>query len=347
MSALHDLLLAFSLLISNELIFTIIILLLAFFFSKSQKHNQAHSLLSLLFAFLLSMAFKSLVAQPRPCWLGSFSPIECPQDYSMPSIHSAVAFALAFSLIKTKRFLPSFLFAFLVAGTRVFLGVHSFEDIAGGLATSVLAVAISDRAFPNASAISHNKKAKKYFSKNYSELARKLVQIFSGLFLIAFIMLYGMQYAIIMLFSLLAFGAFIFHLKAIGCKLPVIDSLLDYFERPEGGHGEGAMSFVAGLLISTTMLPAKLAIISIMLLSFSDSLAAIAGKNSSLRLPHHPKKTYLGTAAFMAAAFPAYFIAGLSGVVMVIIAAIIESLPLGIDDNLLIPLSGFVFKIIK
>ncbi|MCL6089328.1 MAG: phosphatase PAP2 family protein [Candidatus Marsarchaeota archaeon] len=350
MEPISETFLLFSRLINNDLIFTASVLLLAYLAARrpADSPRRAHLVAALMAAFLLSMLLKPLIVEPRPCWLGLPSLVACPSDYSMPSTHAAVAFALAFALIRRRSFPPFLLFALLVAGSRLFLGVHTLPDVAGGMAVALLAVALADRAVPDAAAITPAKKMAAsaraptfaHVSDHHSELARKILQIIIGIALLALVMAAGVEPAIMLLFAVLAAGSLLFHLKARGHALPLIDSLLLRLERPGAAHGEGAMSMAAGLLMGLTLLPLPLAQVSIILLSLSDSAAALAGRGQTLRLPHHPQKSYLGSAAFIAAALPAYFLAGWDGLLMVFIAAMLESLPSGIDDNLLMPLSG-------
>ena len=344
MEPISETFLLFSRLIDNDLIFTAVVLLLAWLAARrpADSPRRAHLVAALMAAFLLSMLLKPLIAEPRPCWLGLPSLVACPSDYSMPSTHAAVAFALAFALIRRRSFPPALLFALLVAGSRLFLGVHTLPEVAGGMAVAMLAVALADRAVPDAPAITPPKKtaAPTRASDHHSELARKILQILIGLGLLALVAVAGVEPAIMLLFAVLAAGSLLFHLKARGHALPLVDSLLSRLERPGAAHGEGAMSMAAGLLMGLTLLPLPLAQVSIILLSLSDSAAALAGRGQTLRLPHHPQKSYLGSAAFIAAALPAYFLAGWDGLLMVLIAAMLESLPSGLDDNLLMPLSG-------
>ncbi len=360
MEPILELFLLFSSLINHDMIFTAVVLLLALLAARrpADSSRRAHLVAALAAAFILSMLLKPLIAEPRPCWLGLPALAACPADYSMPSAHSAVAFALAFALIRRRSFPPALLFALLVAGSRMFLGVHTLPDVAGGMAVALLAVALADRAVPDAAAITPPKKIAQaaaasgrggpassfspsaHVADHHSELARKILQIIIGLGLLAMVALWGAEPAVTLLFAVLAAGSLLFHLKARGHALPLADSLLSRLERPGAARGEGAMTLAAGLLMGLTLLPLPLAQVSIILLSLSDSAAALAGRGQTLRLPHHPQKSYLGSAAFIVAALPAYFLAGWDGLLMVLIAAILESLPSGLDDNLLMPLSG-------
>ncbi|MDI6798710.1 MAG: phosphatase PAP2 family protein [Candidatus Aenigmarchaeota archaeon] len=76
--------------------------------------------------------FKIWFQVPRPCLELS----QCPTGYSFPSGHAAVIFAFAsiFSLeTKKKKFcLAAFMFAILVALSRVFLNYHTYADILAG-----------------------------------------------------------------------------------------------------------------------------------------------------------------------------------------------------------------------
>jgi undecaprenyl-diphosphatase len=97
-------------------------------------------ILAMLPAILLSYQFAyvlKLIAQvPRPC----FGTAYCPSTYSFPSGHAAVIFAFATVLamkIKKKIVWAIFIFAALVALSRVMLNVHTYFDIMAGAAVGV------------------------------------------------------------------------------------------------------------------------------------------------------------------------------------------------------------------
>lgn len=88
---------------------------------------------------------KPLLERARPCQL--FAPedinllVGCGSGYAMPSAHAANVFGQAVLISRHVRFTrwPLYLFAFLVAISRVFVGVHYPGDIFVGAVVGVLA----------------------------------------------------------------------------------------------------------------------------------------------------------------------------------------------------------------
>ncbi len=81
---------------------------------------------------------------PRPCVGQPF----CPLDFSFPSGHSSAAFAVfVFLAFNTKNMLYRTIFiasAFVVAYSRIYLGVHTIVDVAvGALIGTVIGIIIS------------------------------------------------------------------------------------------------------------------------------------------------------------------------------------------------------------
>ncbi len=92
---------------------------------------------------------KKLVMRPRPFLdVPSLVPaIKPPKNFSFPSGHTTLAFAVAFiiSRILPKRYsIPAFLIAALVAFSRLYLGVHYPSDILGGICVGYVAGLITE-----------------------------------------------------------------------------------------------------------------------------------------------------------------------------------------------------------
>lgn len=112
-------------------------------------------------------------------------------------------------------------------------------------------------------------------------------------------------------------------------------------------------------VVALCLFPARVEFTSAMLciLAFGDSAAALGGRRwGRRRLPWNPRKTWIGMGCFLAAALPIGSIAywgearpsvALStafacGFCAAVPAAIAETLPLRIDDNLRISIAAFV-----
>lgn len=91
----------------------------------------------------LNLCLKNLVARVRPyVAIKGLEPItHLPSDYSFPSGHTGIAFALAsviFFKCPRKIGVPALLLAALIGFTRLYLGVHYPTDVIAGAAVGML-----------------------------------------------------------------------------------------------------------------------------------------------------------------------------------------------------------------
>jgi membrane-associated phospholipid phosphatase len=119
------------------------LLILAVLATEPRNEKRGKIAAAIIIAGLLTLAAKDLVMQPRPC-IGGDSLIQCPLDYSLPSGHAAIAFTLMIAFIGNRYFPLYWLFALLVAYSRFYLGVHTFEDIAAALVAAPIAYQLAD-----------------------------------------------------------------------------------------------------------------------------------------------------------------------------------------------------------
>lgn len=116
---------------------------------KARKNNQRAAICTALSLALVTVFVQIayLVYQrPRPFIAHEVNLlIPPPQDPSFPSNSTAVAFAIALAVWLQKRFLGNFLLipAFLVALSRIYLGVHYPSDILGGMVFSLISSLVS------------------------------------------------------------------------------------------------------------------------------------------------------------------------------------------------------------
>lgn len=106
---------------------------------KKTRKVGCMMLLSLLYVLVVNnMLLKNLVSRIRPYEVfEELVPlIAKPSDASFPSGHAACAFASAGILYRNlpKRFaIPAVILAFLIAFSRLYLGVHYFSDVLCGM----------------------------------------------------------------------------------------------------------------------------------------------------------------------------------------------------------------------
>ena len=183
-------------------------------------------------------------------------------------------------------------------------------------------------------------------TSNNTEALRKAVHIGAGFFAIALKWLTTSQAAA---FAAAAFLFNLFVLPRIGGKR---------LARNDRGFDRGILLYPLAVLALILAFPRdpEIAAVVWVILAFGDGIATLVGRNFGVRkLPWNPDKSILGTLAFIEVALPAgYGISLFLGgdptrlppfiviAIAVLVCALVESLPLHVDDNLTIPLAGGV-----
>ncbi|GEM_PF-974790 len=313
---------------------------------KSDYRRVVPILSVIAISLLLSLALKPALALERPCEGGMARGIDCPQGFSLPSVHTAVAFALVAATVGLRTFPIYFIWGLLIGISRVYLNVHTVSDVGAGIAIAIFSTAIvdslgiSEGIFAMRGLHAPGGSGRHLYARD--EFTRKIVQAFIGLVAIFSSIYLGMGNTVLAVTYCLAAGLVLFHLKSYGHNMPIVDRILTRLERPSSPAGFGALNFFAGLLICLTLIPSpQLALSAVFVLSISDGAAAFFGRGSR-GLPHHPHKTYRGSLAFFLSALPVYFIGGVPALILATLATLIESLPLPLDDNLTIPWAGVI-----
>lgn len=124
-------------LLNNNFYFIVIIALLLLFFEPRWEKRTKLAVVMIV-ALVLSVGIKEIIKESRPC-IALQSKVSCPSDYSFPSVHSAVAFALMLGFINKPSFPIYFAFAIFTAFSRIYLGVHTFDDVLAGLVIAPIA----------------------------------------------------------------------------------------------------------------------------------------------------------------------------------------------------------------
>lgn len=125
--------------VAKNFILFIPIIIIALLLSKNKedKIDAIYIALTIGVSLLLGYITKKIYYHPRPFVMGvGVDLIPGEPTSSFPSNHTTSMFSLSFSLLfvkKPKLALVSFFFAFAVAFSRVFVGVHFPFDILGGI----------------------------------------------------------------------------------------------------------------------------------------------------------------------------------------------------------------------
>jgi len=130
-------------LFADYYLYIILPLSLILFYKRFGRKKVASLVLGLLLLYLSVPYLKELFHQSRPC--NELLKVSCPMDYSFPSGHTAVAFAFAFFSIGTAAFPFYYMSAFLIAVSRVYLGVHVFNDVVGGVVIGIFSYFVSEK----------------------------------------------------------------------------------------------------------------------------------------------------------------------------------------------------------
>ena len=111
----------------------------AFVLVFSTTKNKKLFVLSLAIAVLLGLGLKVFFGVERPCVNGA-SLVSCPflDSYGFPSSHALIATALAMGALGTFLFIPLVFLAVIISLSRLWLGVHTLDQVAGGFALAVM-----------------------------------------------------------------------------------------------------------------------------------------------------------------------------------------------------------------
>jgi len=257
---------------SNLVIFVLILFPLAFALLKKRKVFFTFLVPSLMATTFMVEVLKKVTAISRPFVenpqiLGIQTNI--PSNFSFPSLHTALAtfFAWSLAFLKPKLSWVGFALLLVIALSRVYLGLHYFQDLIGGFAIATLIfwlLFILQR---------RQEIAKIRQSVN---LRRKIVHLFYG-FSLVFLIEYQILDTSLFLILTLVWG--ILTLSSAIWLPPKLKSLIMYFERDKSPSflGKGSFLFTLSSFLSFLLFPQKIAIVAIINLAIGDSVNALVG----------------------------------------------------------------------
>ncbi len=313
-----------------------LVLALYFYFVKKDVKTVKVLLLSLLLAGVLSIALKSIYHEARPC----AGLLECNSDFGFPSSHASVTFAIAFALIGTEMFLPALIFALYASIMRVLTGLHSFPQIVAGAVLGVIsAILIRDLLIKNLEKV---KQAR-------NESIRQVVHFLSAVFGIALFYVFDFEVAVLILSVVLIAGIVLFSFVQSN-RLSFLVKRISHLERSGDLIGRGALSLCLGVMFTLLFSrPLQDAFAVVAILAVADAASTIIGVRFGTRkFSFNSKKSIQGTAAFIVAGFIAgsLFVPMEKAFVLAAVLAVVEILPLRVDDNLSIPIVGSLLTLI-
>ena len=177
------------------------------------------------------------------------------------------------------------------------------------------------------------------------EINRQVFHILMGICLLLVLLGFGRSKTIYFLFGVLFVGVLLINLVSRGINVPVATWFVEKFERKDALlPGYGSAWYVVGLLMLCLLIEDVYSLSAgIIVFAFGDSASTIFGSLGKRPLFYNPGKTLEGTLAFFALSLLSFFFIGWTAVPLALFAAVIESFPLGIDDNLTIPLACSIF----
>lgn len=305
---------------------------------KSDLPILKHRLFITFVALLLTIAsvqfIKLVYPQDRPCASDYyFDKIECPSSSSFPSTHTASSAVLVPFSIGTFLFAPFLLLYLITAFSRVYLGVHFLIDVLVASSIGFSWYFISDSLF--------SKDTGKRIASKSSNVFRGFLHLFFGLFVMFILMLgsiyslYPIQISLLVLLLILLFIFYFIHKSHLD-KSGIVYEIMNFVSARDRFQGESAIWFILGamILIGFTQDVGK-SIAGLYIVTIGDvASAAFSSKPKANSL--FKNKNVFSYAAFVIASLPSILILGLSVIPLILIAALIESLDLKINDNFLL-----------
>ncbi|MDQ1261362.1 MAG: Cytidylyltransferase family protein [Euryarchaeota archaeon] len=251
------------------------------------------------------------------------------------------AFSFVFPFMGHVAFPLFYFIGLLVSWYQVSGGLNCWLDLGEGIAIAGFGYAIAE------AIVFRQKKA----INRIDERARKAAHIISNLSACLLIWFLGIQTTSYFVLLGTCIGIFLMHLKIIGIKIPGIDGWLRNVGREGEIPGEGALYNALGILFALSVLRNNYAaaISVVLILALGDGFATYIGtRYGKHKLPWNKNKTFEGSIGFAAGAICALFVMPIPATIPVVMSAtIIESLPLRVNDNIVLPvISSLLYLII-
>ncbi|MEM2121820.1 MAG: SEC59/DGK1/VTE5 family protein [Candidatus Woesearchaeota archaeon] len=199
-------------------------------------------------------------------------------------------------------------------------------------------------------------KTKYDYETKVIEVRRKVLHIFIGVFLL--ILLHYNIINALMIFLVIIISGILSYLSK-NYKIPLISWFLKNFERQKELKrfpGRGFITFLIGVLLAIKLFPQEIALASITILIFGDSVSAIYGSFAGKKkISWNRKKNLEGNifGAIISGLCATLFVPLISAFVASFCAMIFESFEMKmneeiIDDNIIVPLvAGTTLLIIR
>ncbi len=170
--------------------------------------------------------------------------------------------------------------------------------------------------------------------RNKLEIKRDVVQVALGIIVIMVFLAGGRVYGILAVAGLALLG-YLFN-SAFMPSDNAVGRFARSFERKRAVSGEGALFMAAGSMLILGLVPSvNYAVFGLSAIFFADSAATIIGVIAGRKkLPHNSRKSFAGTLSyFVVLVVIGIPLIGLYAILVSIVLAVVESLPVALDDN--------------
>lgn len=272
-------------------------------------------LFSFIFAALLTASLEYITSAAESCYVDPLSGV----------------YSLVFPLMGYLAFPLFYGIGLLLGWYHVSGGLNSWLDLGEAIAVAGLGYAIAE------AIIFTQKKA----INRKNESPRKTVHVISNLSACVLIWILGIQTMSYFILVGTYAGILLMHLTMSRIKIPGVEEWIKNVGREGENPGEGALYNALGILFAVGLLrnDVAAAISVILILALGDGLATFVGTNYGRhKLPWNKEKTFEGTIGFTAGAMCALFVMPISATILIVVlAAFVESLPIKVNDNIALP----------